>query len=373
MNSAAHQCAVLGKPISHSLSPTLHNAAYRYLRMPDWRYSRAEVGKDDLHGFLESLDNTWAGLSLTMPLKRTVIPYGTTCDTWSKRLQVANTAIFDRSDSHDGTMPTIRLYNTDVNGIVNAFDHSFGQRQHIATPDDGPRQPDGTGISKQANSGKANATNASSATDANSRKGFRAVIMGNGNTALSALAACTEMKGPGLGGLASVTVCARNPAHGEALRRLAGHYEGRFDFAIEPLPEAWRFLMDADVAINTIPGLGADPTAEALDTALRHGDGNTITGTLLDVVYDPRPTKLMKTWRAFGGATIGGEEMLLYQAIDQVLLMTGIGLRPQPQEAGNPNDASTEGSSMASIPTTGTPRSLPGLERAMRAALREAL
>ena len=47
-------------------------------------------------------------------------------------------------------------------------------------------------------------------------------------------------------------------------------------------------------------------------------------GTLLDAVYDPRPTKLMQAWRQQGGIAIGGEEMLLYQAMVQVWLMTGI-------------------------------------------------
>ena len=42
------------------------------------------------------------------------------------------------------------------------------------------------------------------------------------------------------------------------------------------------------------------------------------------VVYDPRPTKLMQAWRQQGGIAIGGEQMLLYQAMVQVWLMTGI-------------------------------------------------
>lgn len=48
-----------------------------------------------------------------------------------------------------------------------------------------------------------------------------------------------------------------------------------------------------------------------------------IHGALLDVVYDPRPTELMVAWRDRGGLAIGGERMLLHQAVAQVLLMTG--------------------------------------------------
>mgnify|MGYP003210464203 CR=1 FL=1 len=73
---ANHRCAVLGKPVAHSLSPVLHNAAYRSLKLDDWLYDKHEVGEDDLDAFLKGLDSTWAGLSLTMPLKKTIQPYG---------------------------------------------------------------------------------------------------------------------------------------------------------------------------------------------------------------------------------------------------------------------------------------------------------
>ena len=61
---ANHRCAVLGKPVAHSLSPVLHNAAYRSLKLDDWLYDKHEVGEDDLDAFLKGLDSTWAGLSM---------------------------------------------------------------------------------------------------------------------------------------------------------------------------------------------------------------------------------------------------------------------------------------------------------------------
>ena len=50
---ANHRCAVLGKPVAHSLSPVLHNAAYRSLKLDDWLYDKHEVGEDDLDAFLK--------------------------------------------------------------------------------------------------------------------------------------------------------------------------------------------------------------------------------------------------------------------------------------------------------------------------------
>ena len=60
--------AVLGHPISHSLSPVLHQAAYDALGL-DWRYEHHDVDRDELAGFLATLGEQWRGLSLTMPLK----------------------------------------------------------------------------------------------------------------------------------------------------------------------------------------------------------------------------------------------------------------------------------------------------------------
>ncbi|MCW7991352.1 shikimate dehydrogenase, partial [Streptomyces platensis subsp. clarensis] len=68
------RAAVLGSPIAHSLSPVLHRAAYRELGLDDWSYDRFEVDEAALPGFVGELDSSWAGLSLTMPLKRAIIP-----------------------------------------------------------------------------------------------------------------------------------------------------------------------------------------------------------------------------------------------------------------------------------------------------------
>src|SRR4029450_4377506 len=67
------RAAVWGAPIGQSLSPVLHRAAYAALGL-DWSYEAIDVDEAGLAGFLDGLDESWAGLSLTMPLKRTVIP-----------------------------------------------------------------------------------------------------------------------------------------------------------------------------------------------------------------------------------------------------------------------------------------------------------
>ena len=65
--------AVLGSPIAHSKSPAIQAAAYRVLGL-DWSYTAADVTEDALAGFIADRDDSWRGLSLTMPLKRAVLP-----------------------------------------------------------------------------------------------------------------------------------------------------------------------------------------------------------------------------------------------------------------------------------------------------------
>lgn len=99
--------AVLGAPIAHSRSPQLHAAAARVLGL-DWAYDRAEVQEAGLAGFLAGLGPEWVGLSLTMPLKRAVLPLVGGHDPLVARLGLANTVRL-------GAEPA--LFNTDVGGI----------------------------------------------------------------------------------------------------------------------------------------------------------------------------------------------------------------------------------------------------------------
>ena len=69
----AHRAAVLGHPVAHSLSPVLHSAAYRALGLEGWEYTAVDVTEEQLGGFVAGLDESWAGLSLTMPLKQVVL------------------------------------------------------------------------------------------------------------------------------------------------------------------------------------------------------------------------------------------------------------------------------------------------------------
>lgn len=110
-----HRAAVLGSPIAHSLSPALHRAAYAALGLDGWRYDRFEVDEGALPGFLAGLDPAqWAGLSLTMPLKRAVIPLLDTITGTAASVEAVNTVVFHRDGRRTGD-------NTDIPGMLAAL------------------------------------------------------------------------------------------------------------------------------------------------------------------------------------------------------------------------------------------------------------
>ena len=112
MSEARSRLAVLGSPISHSKSPAIQRAAYTALGL-GWRYEAVEVTGETLGDFITSRDETWRGLSLTMPLKRDVIPLLDWSDPLVDLVGGANTVLF----TDDG----LRGFNTDVYGVERSF------------------------------------------------------------------------------------------------------------------------------------------------------------------------------------------------------------------------------------------------------------
>ena len=106
------KAAVLGSPITHSLSPVLHRAAYAALDLP-WAYDAVEVRSGELATFLSRLDDDWRGLSLTMPLKQEVLEYLDVVDSIGQITGSVNTVVVDRGH--------LSGFNTDVGGIVRAL------------------------------------------------------------------------------------------------------------------------------------------------------------------------------------------------------------------------------------------------------------
>ncbi|MBK5308275.1 MAG: shikimate dehydrogenase [Frankiaceae bacterium] len=249
------RAAVLGSPIAHSLSPVLHRAAYDALGL-NWSYEAIEVTAEQLPAFLDGLDSSWGGLSLTMPLKQAVLPLLSAASELVHQVAAANTVL----------LPARRGENTDVVGIVAAL------------------------------------------AEVGVRRVSKAVVLGGGATARSALAALAVL------GCRTPTLVVRSPSP-ETLAAAAR-------LGVTPTVTGWEpgVLVGCDLLVSTVPAGAADRFAPYVEHV----------PVLLDVVYDPWPTPLASACR---GIVVGGAAMLLHQAAAQVALMTGLEVPIEPMRA----------------------------------------
>jgi len=102
--------AVIGDPIDHSLSPTIHNAAYRELEM-DCTYIAYRVAQGELSTGIESLKKIKiSGFNVTIPHKVEMMKYLDNLDDNCKKIGAVNTVLND-----DGIL---RGFNTDMDGFL---------------------------------------------------------------------------------------------------------------------------------------------------------------------------------------------------------------------------------------------------------------
>lgn len=261
--------AVLGSPIVHSKSPVIHQAAYRVLS-EDWAYSRFEVAKGGLKRFIENDGIVYDGFSVTMPLKENAFQFATTHDIFSELTGAANTLV--KIDS------IWNAFNTDIFGIVQAI--SLNSSSIITS----------------------------------------ALILGSGATAKSALVALAQISPT-----AEVKIWARNKAAREGLIDFGKSIGLNISLA--------RFIGVAikktDLTISTLPGGATDDLA----TKLAKRKALKPRGPLLDVAYDPWPSKLATFWTSRSQPVVSGLEMLLWQAVAQIRIFKfGNANQPLPNE-----------------------------------------
>lgn len=263
LSAPARHAAVLGSPISHSLSPVLHLAAYRALGLTQWSYDAHEVKAPALPAFAAGLGPQWAGLSLTMPLKEVAFEVADTVSDLAREVGAINTLVRRPDGGWAGD-------NTDVYGVLQALREAGGAQVESA------------------------------------------LVLGSGATARSVVAALAAL------GCAKVTFAVRSVARQETLvqTRHAG-----LTADVVGLDELAAVLGEVGVVVSTLPAGALNsvaPAAAMLPPALLRSDH-----LLLDVVYTGWPTPLAKSFQAAGARAVSGLEMLVHQAAEQVHLMTG--------------------------------------------------
>jgi shikimate dehydrogenase len=195
----APHAGVLGRPISHSLSPVLHRAAYAALGL-EWSYDAIECGVAELRDVLAGRAD-WAGFSATMPLKRALLDVAAEIRPTAAVVGAANTLL----PGPDGWIAE----NTDVDGIVGAL------REAVVDP-------------------------------------AEATVLGAGGTAQAAIVALRRI------GVGACTVLVRDPSRAR-LAQAVGERAG-VAVAVDRLaPDA--AALHADLVVSTLPPGAADALA----------------------------------------------------------------------------------------------------------------
>jgi 3-dehydroquinate dehydratase / shikimate dehydrogenase len=252
-------CGLVGVPVMHSVSPHMHNAAFRSAGI-NGVYLPLEV--HDVKTFMQrmvhprtrEIDWNLRGLSVTAPHKSAVLEVLDWIDPDAKEIGAVNTIVVDDDK--------LRGFNTDAAGFIEPLLKLF-----------------------------------------DSLNGLRAAVIGAGGAARAAVWALLKQQ-------ASVTLFARDVAKARALGQV-------FDVSYESLSSA--SFAGYDIVVNATP-LGSGELIDQLPaTEQQLADARCV----YDLVYNPIETRFMQEASKAGCKTIGGLEMLIAQAKNQFELWTG--------------------------------------------------
>ena len=264
-------CGVIGNPVGHSLSPAIHNAAFRKLGL-NFVYLawQVETIGEAIKG-LRALGN-FRGASVTIPHKVAAIPFLDHVEPTAQQIGAINTIVAEKGE--------LTGYNTDATGALRALREG--------------------GVEL---------------------KGRRIVVLGSGGAARAiAFALAAES------GAEKLTLLGIEDAE---RARLAQDVRSTTAVPVEDsyLDESAlrRVLPTAQVLIHCTPvGMSPKPETSCVPAALLHTDL-----AVMDIVYNPRETRLLKDAKHAGCKIIPGLEMFLNQAVAQCELWTN---QPAPVE-----------------------------------------
>jgi shikimate dehydrogenase len=258
-------CGVIGDPIEHTLSPTMHNAAFNHLRL-DFVFLAFRVKAAELENAMRGMRGLGIhGLNVTMPHKIAVAKYLDEVDPTAKFLGSVNTIL-----NEDGRLLG---FNTDGVGALKAL------RENSVNPD-----------------------------------GKKLLLLGAGGAAKAIAYALAKEVGE---------LCVLNRAS-EKAKELSEVLSRTFGKKIvgDALSSGaiQRNLQDSDILINAT-SVGMHPNISQSLVAPQWLKSDLC---VMDIVYNPVETKLVKDAKAAGAHVVSGVEMLLYQGAASFEIWTGV-------------------------------------------------
>jgi len=247
-------CAVIGDPVEHSLSPAMHNAAFQKLGL-NIVYVAFKVTKNELKYAISGARSLgFLGLNVTMPHKNAVISYLDEVDSTAEAIGAVNTI-----RNNQGKLAG---YNTDGKGAMIALQES--------------------GVDPEEK---------------------KMLLLGAGGAAKAiAFQAVQEVE--------ELVILNRTPEKAEQLAELLfKKFGSKVKGGALSVNVLKKEMKTADILVNAIPvGMHPDVNMSPVPSDLLRRDL-----CVMDIVYNPLETKLVKDAKAVGAKVVLGLEMLLYQ------------------------------------------------------------
>ena len=258
--------ALIGNPVSHSLSPIIQNAAIKYLGL-DLIYIAIPCKNEDLEIIINSLKKmNCKGLNITIPFKQKVFNYCDEISPTAKKVKAINTLKLQENKYWSGT-------NTDIDGFIYPL--------------------------KNLNLNKKNS-----------------VVLGSGGAARSVIQGLINLK------LSKITIISRNK---NSLNELINNF--KYDIKIEGLvdsnTEISNLIQETDLIVNTTPvGMGKTNNDNELPFGQNIWNGINSNTIVYDLIYNPSPTPFLKFCDKKGCMTIDGLQMLIAQGAKSLSFWT---------------------------------------------------
>lgn len=263
-----HRFAILGHPVSHSLSPKFHNAIFRKKKLHDHIYEYCDTPRKKLSRVLgEMREGKWRGFSVTIPYKEAVIPYLDKLSPLARKVGAVNTIIRQK----DGTLFGD---NTDYIGFKKCLEDA-----HVfSISSDSPTRHKGSLGMKKKN----------------------ALVLGTGGASKAAIAVLKDMGW-------KVTVASRTKKRGVKMY-------------VELKPDD-----EFRLVVNTTP-VGMSPDVDR--SPLNNPKWFKKDRIFMDVIYAPKMTKFLKLAKRSGAKIITGDRMFYWQAMEQSKMFTQMVTNP---------------------------------------------